>query len=532
MGRIICLQFLSEINTDKSMPPIVCQPGEIGPFPFFAKENAISSLDFNNGAFQFREDCIEGTAEENGIKTKYFTVSGAPPRPKEKDVVWSLKNPFMPDPTYDVRATAKTLQSYISYLSAISVYRGGFEGILIKPHFEVTVGIDFPNAFFQPDDYALTFGSLPGRCSFADGDVVGHEFGHLLTHSINRELRSSLDDVEGGAISEALSDAFPAIWLDDKEIGESLAVCLGIANVPSQKVGLRDIGDPQRHLIHGEEEHARITLYAPFLWFTYNELIRLFGADAYKARDIMTAIIANMATFIPADPKKADFAKAFNNSLAAFTKRPDFTAKYSFDVEKFKILILHQAKLAGLLEANDSEGEKYIFTPYPEATNIAAALAGFESQKISLQKGYENSVQVFYQQLFSGRPIENRGVRFIFTDGGAQMVTFTADTNAMQKDVRLSAEEAWKVVISDETKAKLRLQLITNLKRGLGNDREIKFLDDQMQKLKDMRMPVPSIVYLAEKTNPQYKFDIKDIITIYVDSVTGETSFSNQAFYY
>ncbi|MBI2092488.1 MAG: hypothetical protein HYT75_05820 [Deltaproteobacteria bacterium] len=513
------------------MLPIVCKPGEVGPFTLFQKENAISSLDFNNGAFQFREACIEGKIEENGIATKYFTVSGAPPRPKEKDVVWSLKSPFMTDPTFDVRSTAETLQSYISYLSAISVYRGGFDGILLKPHFEVTVGIDFPNAFFQQDDDTLTFGSVSGKCSFADGDVVIHEFGHKLTYSINREMRASLDDVEGGAISEALSDAFPAIWLNDKEIGESLAVCLGIANVPSPETALRDIGNPQRYLFHGEEEHERTTLYAPFLWFTYQEMIQLAVGNVSKARDIMTVISANMAAYIPSSPKKADFLKAFYNSLIAFTKRPDFQTKYNFDVEAFKRIILHQAKLAGLLEASDSEGEKYIFTLYPEITNIAAALAGFEAQKISLQKGYENSVQAFYQQYFSGRPIENRGVRFIFTDNGAQIITFTADTNTMKKDIRLSAEDAWKVVISDDTRTKLRLQLIANLKHGLGSDREIKFLDDLMQKLKDMKMPVSSIVYLAERTNPQYRFDIKDIITIYVDSVTGETTFSNQAFY-
>lgn len=514
------------------MSVTICARGEIGPFPVWEDQNAASSCDPGRVNCRFKDVCLEARYEGGVLFTKHFEIRG--PRVSENSV-WETKNPRVTTGSFDVRLAGHTLEGLIARLSALHVYRD-IEKMFIRRPIRMDVSnIEEANAGFLPSAYSFMFGAIKGLCNFAsDMNVLVHEFAHLLTYTNNRELGGGFDDMEGFAMHEAISDATDALLNKDPEIGEGVAVCLGYGREESPALGIRRVDVTQASLFYDEEAHGRAELYAPFIWFSYIELAKLMGGDRDKASELMLMLTSNMAKFIPANPKKLDFVKAFYNALdSAMNDSEGSKGKYAFSVPKFIDAFIGEAYYRRMLE-DEAEIRKAIvrYEKIP-ASSVASKVRSFMRGPITFSSRplYENDDVAFYQEYYDGLPVDGAGIRFVKVNDSSVKVVPMIVEDLSPTVVRTDAL-AWESVRSADTVEKFRRLVEPRIRRGELRDGEVRYVFDELRKTRDGggERPVAEKVYLSGKKNVQYKFVLNGI-TCYVDSVTGEVSFHRQRFH-
>ncbi len=518
------------------MSPSICRDDQYGPVKVFARENRISSFDPESNAYLLLEECLDAKYDKVGdygiFTTKYFKVKGVPFGGGKFDSIWSVKNPRTTDPRFDLIFTTRTLNDYINYLSAISVYNDDLQNIFLKP-FSVDVSTsEFPNAFYSDGSYSLTFGMVKNLCSFGgDGDAILHEFDHLLTNTRHRDLARMLNDTEGLAMHETLSDVGPAIYFDDPQLAETTVICLEVAKEEGPDIGLRNIAVVQPSVFYDEEGHSRTELYAPFLWFSYQELIGLMDGNKRAAQAAMTIMVHRMPEFLPSAPKREDFVRAFFHALDDLSRRPEFAARYRFDTDKFTNRILRNI-VNGTIILTEAE-ERYATTPYPTVSNINEELNKLSGGNVTLVEGYKNGNITFYQQMVEGIPVTGCGVRFVRTLSGIKMIDMLSrETFHVADAPRVSPEAGWGAIVkSGKTYDELAALLDRQLKARVLKKKDLNTLLMGMKGLPNEKMPQFETAFIPGKVNPQYIYKPSGGVTFYVDSNDGSVSFARQSFF-
>ena len=510
------------------MSPNICAAGEIGPFPVWTAEDSVSSFNPLTNAYGTKDVCLKAQRKEGKLVTDHLILGGPKLSGPRLNNPWGRSNPKDTDPRFDLFFTAYTIESFISFISGLSVFETGIENVLAKKLLPVEIStVDYPNAGFSPYDPSLIFGRILNRCGFgASGDVNIHEFVHYLTFSNNREIGLLLEDIEGPAIHEGLSDAMPTIFFDDPEVGEGVAACLGVTLQESPKIGIRHVNIAQLSLFYPNEGHSRSEMYAPFLWYSFDSLSELFspGVDGRaKAREAMLVIIANTSKYLPAQPKKVEFVKAFYNAFVEFMKRPDFGTKYNFKIAAFLDAVKKEAKLRTLIEVPGDETEA--FTLYPSTGSKEAVIAKNSDDRVTFKPEYMNPSQIFYKQYVDEIPVDGAGIRFVNGWLGVQVVPMI-DKRDFNSNTLVSEEAAWGAFKSQMGMHDVKDTLEKQVRHGGVKENEKKLILDYIAKLKTA--PHSDKVFLAGKTNLQYKFNITGVATFYIDSVDGSISISRQ----
>lgn len=525
------------------MPEKVCDPGQIGPFLVFKNENMVSSYNAREKEYEFKEVCLDGTYHEvtirggpyGIIKTKHLELKGFPIDGRLFNQPWSKSNPNVPNKQFALLQTAYTLETYINYLSALSVYIPNIKCIFSKMPIDVEVGtIEFPNAYFSPWTKSLFFGYKRNECQFgADKDVTIHEFNHFCTNVNNPQMGTPYKDEEGHSIHETGSDIGAAIESNDRQMAEDVAKCMGVSDRLSPDIGIRDVGADQHRLYYEKEPHQRSELYSPLLWFSFKDMIKLCNGDLKKAKDIMTILDINMTEFIPSMPKKFHFAKALHNALYELETDPNFKKTYNFDTNAFRNIIKTN-KARGWDRLFDTKEEKNeAFKKYPYVKDIEAVLKRFSVNDITFQFGYKCGRQTFFLQYHKGYPVVGHGIRFIATHNGIQMVKMIWEPPKSANTKRdITPKTAWKKILERQTAVEVAGMLSPQIKLGAASKGEINDILLNLNRLRGKKMPGYKLVFIPGKENLQYEFKIKGVITFYIDAVDGNISeLARQKFY-
>lgn len=336
---------------------------------------------------------------------------------------------------------------------------------------------------------------------------------------------------------EAFADAGGVIDSGDPEVGESLPVCLGMSSTLSRDKGIRDVSSKQCQLFYDEECHARSEMYSTPIWFLYKKLVnRMQGADAEekdkKAREVMLIVIHNAFEFVRPASKPPEFVKAMYNAFIDVKNRPEFAAKYEFDLDGFVKDLVHEAKASGIIGSKDAAALKEALTLFPVVNSDAEAISKYTTEKVKFELAYTRGRQRFYRQINNGFAMEGKGLKFIDTMNGTQLVDMRWIPDEKLNDKPgMPAAKAWQMLLGEKARVEVQASIDLNVKKGNVDKRAALEFAQKFRSVRGMRMPQPKLVFIAGRTNLQYKFTVKGMADCYVDSVTGSVELSRRSFY-
>lgn len=520
--------------------PVTCGSNDVGPFPVWSKENKVSSFNPQKGIYEFKYVCLPAEYKNGILKTKHFELKGSSIFSTSFDSPWEPANPRVTSNQFDLFFAGFAMEEFVNYLSAIKVYPD-IEKVFLKLPIQGEISTtEDANARFSHYGYLFYFGMVKNLCKFAaDLDVVVHEFWHLITYSNNRGLGGDYGDIEGNAMHEGISDGGAAICAMDPEIGESVAVCLGVKGKESPELGLRNVNISQLSLFYDKESHGRAEMYSSVLWFSFVKLTELLTPTnlrgdenarkeaARKARDMMIILIGNMARYMPAAPQKSDFIKGFFNAFISKAKKPDFQSKYSFNVPDFLNYLLDEARYRRIIETDEDRKNAFSLVQNVKKRQLARILGDFSKDGITFKPPESaNGDVAFYQEYFKGVPVEGAGIRLINQGETIQVVPMIADS--LNAKIVHTPAKALEILSSIKTQENALNLLKPQIKQRAVTEGEVNQIVSELQKLKIVGPPVE--IFLSGKPNLQYKFILKGV-TCYVDSVDGSVSFYRQRFY-
>jgi len=567
---------------------ITCKPGQVGPFYQWKNENYVESFDFQTGLPEIDQVCMDvkdiNQARAGKIITENVIVNGLPFNEGRWNYLFNISGPPSTDLRFDTLNTAYVLENYISYLTNLGLYTYGFKEFIGGPDKHINVQIltePEANAAFSPHGMTIKFGHIPGFCNTgSDNDVIIHEFGHLDTFFRNTLLGFLNDEanIEGPAMNESLSDIVATLSALDEEVGESVAVCFARSSRLSKDKGIRTVYETNTRLIPTDESHTRSEeIYSPFLWGIFSKYVQhvisrhQFSGDeesvkrqktelAKKVRDIMTILVYNMKPYIPSNPKKSDFVRAFVNSLDDFRKNPKLMHKHGnfFAPDYISKLVAYEAMQNQILKTStelrryppgtyedlnvifDEQGNytKALYPELPQGWTPKHKLAELAQQGKGLFDFFEalsikskRDLMLYVQVTPQGEPVIGAGIRFIKTSTGYKYIDMTVDpSEIVVAESTLTPETAW-AKFSSESGIKKAIADVRKLnKAGTIDKRSKNKIEHTLRSLLRTARPGVKKVYLKGYKNPFYQYKLKDLV-IYVDAMTGESKFSQKMYF-
>ncbi len=205
------------------------------------------------------------------------------------------------------------------------------------------------NAYYNRNSEDLNFGSCPEMDTPADGDILVHEFGHLVLDHRNPDMLDPANYIpptpngrqmyqgEQNAIHEGFADALAAFIHHDPQIAEDSYVFTG----NDREAGLRDISQFARFDRNTSSEcHERGKIYGNFFWAVKERIADIPYLTEQEAYETALKILWEHARHYP--PGRVD-REDFVNAILAGMEALAEAGRLPIDPNTLRAIILEEA---------------------------------------------------------------------------------------------------------------------------------------------------------------------------------------------
>ena len=292
------------------------------------------------------------------------------------------------------------------------------------------------NAWFDPRTGWLTFGtgdaSRFGAWHLAeDADIVRHECGHAIFHSLYPELTSWYAG-DGGAIHEGFGDAMASLYANNSVISEDFLPNTGEHYGTDR--GLRDVNNDLRYNQVDREVHSLGRVYGGF-WWGVRKLLEPILGDGREAADLTIAFSMSHGTnYATNRPGPKDFFDAALAGARVYLEG----SKHDLDYKRAAKAMTDAAKRRGFLNKevarrgrrerfSEEFGRLLTETPEPFAFVRESSVENSTGSRDFLQQYLVLENRHFVKMLGSGL--------IVFKDGSGGTRSFSASD--MRRDVNV-----------------------------------------------------------------------------------------------